>query len=273
MSKFNINTTTANPMEYDVQSSLKKYMPGLLELLGTQNISWTRINNNLGNNLQEIKRLLNSGQNPVLKDVTFYSIIVDKLYGSGFANGMFDWFREIFESLSSNLTVAEKELIRAPIYSVLAELDKGYLNFMGELATLNEIKKIGRYELINIEEQIQPESNKCADFLFLDKKDEKKNLLEIVNLHLYLREIESDINIKQFIEGKLNEKMKTKFISPKYDFYLQPVLWIKSENELELLQELYSESGLEINNILAPFVYFTYKDLFGKYEHHFDRIY
>ena len=261
---------TDNPMEYDVQSSLKKHMPGLIELLGTQNISWTSINKKLDNNLQKIKDELNLEQNTVLKEATFYSIIINS---PGRADGMFDWFHTVFESLLLNLTPNEKMLICKTIYSILAALDKGYLNFMGELATLNEIKILGKYDLINTEEPIQSDSKRCADFLFLNKDDNSNILVEVVNIHLYLKAIEGNKNIKQFIDGKLKGKMRAKFIKPKYDFYLQPVIWIKSEKEHELLVNLYKDTGLEIDNVEAPLVYFTYQDLAGKYEHHFDCIY
>jgi hypothetical protein len=171
------------------------------------------------------------------------------------------------------MTPIEKTLIRTTIYCVLVELNKDYLNFIGELATLNEIKKLGKYGLIKIEELIQPESNKSADFLFLNKDDKTKILVEVVNLHLYLIEIRGNKNIKQHIEGKLKEKMQEKFINPKYEFYLQPVIWTKDEKELESLVKLYEKTGLPINNVLAPFAYSTYKNSDGTYDHDFFHIY
>jgi hypothetical protein len=265
-------TAESIEMKYDVQPFLKKEMPGLINLLGTQNISWTSINRRFAVNMEKINAELKLTQKTIFIEATFYSIIINKYWGNGEADGMFDWYCTIFESLSSNLTDVEKRLLRPQIYSVLIELNKGYLNFIGELATLNEIKKSGKYELINVEELIQSGSNKSADFLFLSKGYQTKILVEVVNLHVYLLKIVDVENIKLHIEGKLREKMRDKFINPKYEYYLQPVMWTKSENELELLATLYKKNGLSINNVHPPFAYSSYKNGDGTYDHHFDMI-
>ena len=128
-------------MKYNVRPFLKIKMPGLLELLGTKNISWATINKNFGKFLRDIESELLLTQEPVLREATFYSVLMQKHLNTGMADGMFDWYRSLFESLSSNLTSFEKSLLHNSIYNLLIEPDKNYLNFMGELATLNEIKK------------------------------------------------------------------------------------------------------------------------------------
>jgi hypothetical protein len=91
-------------MKYDVQPFLKSQMPGLIDLLGKQRISWASINKKFGNNLQKIEAELKLKQKIILKEATFYSILLHKYIGSGETDGMFDWYCTIFESLSLNLT-------------------------------------------------------------------------------------------------------------------------------------------------------------------------
>ncbi|EHQ27543.1 hypothetical protein [Mucilaginibacter paludis] len=260
-------------MKYDVRPFLKIKMPGLLDLLGTQNISWKTINKNFGKKLQRIKDELTLTQKPIFKEATFYSVLMSKHYKTGEGDGMFDWYSTLFQSLSSNLNPVEKALIHHSIYNLLIEPDKNYLNFIGELAVLNEIKKQEGYDLINIEEQIQKENNTTADFLILRKHDDTNILVEVVNLHFQEIDIDDHERIRRLIESKLNNKIKMKFINPLYEYFLQPVIWVKGENDVEQLFNLYDKSGLPIKNVLAPFTYFSYWETSGKYEHHFDRIY
>jgi hypothetical protein len=102
-------------MKYDVRPFLKMKMPGLLDLLGTQNISWKTINKNFGKNLQRIKDELTLTQKPIFKEVTFYCVLMSKHYNTGEGDGMFDWYSTLFQSLSSNLNPVEKALIHHSI--------------------------------------------------------------------------------------------------------------------------------------------------------------
>ena len=198
---------------------------------------------------------------------------MQKHLNTGVADGMFDWYCSLFESLSSTLTSFEKSLIHNSIYNLLIEPDKNYLNFIGELATLNEIKKQFKCDLISVEEPIQNENNFTADFLFSGKDGNTNVLVEVVNLHFQEMNIEKDENIRLRIESKLKNKIEVKFTNPRYEYLLQPVIWTKDLNDIKYLFNLYAETGLPINNVLAPFTYFTFKDISGQYEHHFDRIY
>jgi hypothetical protein len=260
-------------MKYDVRPFLKMKMPGLLDLLGTKNISWTTINRNFGRNLEKVKSDLSLAQNTIYREATFYSVLMSEHYNTGEGAGMFDWYSTLFQSLSSNLTTVEKALLHRSIYNLLIEPDKNYLNFIGELAILNEIKKQEGYDLINIEEQIQKESNCTADFLILRKHDNTNILVEVVNFHFQEIDIDDLGRVRRLIESKLNDKIKVKFIKPLYEYFLQPIIWAKGENDVEQLFNLYNKTGLPIDNVLAPFTYFTYREISGEYEHHFDRIY
>ncbi|AMR33447.1 hypothetical protein A0256_19500 [Mucilaginibacter sp. PAMC 26640] len=156
-------------MKYDVRPFLEKKMSGLLGLLGTNNISWVTINKNFSKNLEKVKSDLALSQNSIYREATFYSVLISEHYNTGEGAGMFDWYSTLFQSLSSVLTSTEKALIHHSIYNLLIEPDKNYLNFIGELAVLNEIKKQPGCNLINVEEKIQDENNCTADFLISER--------------------------------------------------------------------------------------------------------
>jgi hypothetical protein len=86
-------------------------------------------------------------------------------------------------------------------------------------------------------------------------------------------DIENNEHTRRFIESKLQSKIRLKFLKPDHEYYLQPVIWAKDINNIEQLFNLYSATGLLVNNVLAPFTYFTYRLTSGQYEHHFDRVY
>lgn len=152
-------------MKYDIENSLRKYLPSLIELLGEQKISWTSINENLHDYIQKIKTETKVKGQDVQKDATFYSIIVRKISGKGDTDGMFDFFNETCESLGRILSESEKKPLHRMISKVLLTLDYRYLNFIGELATLNKFMKTGEYELINIEEPINEKKGKVLIYL------------------------------------------------------------------------------------------------------------
>jgi hypothetical protein len=203
-------------MKYDVRPFLEMKMSGLLDLLGTNNISWVTINKNFSRNLEKVKSDLALSQNSIYREATFYSVLISEHYNTGEGAGMFDWYRTLFQSLSSILTPAEKALTNHSIYNLLIEPDKNYLNFIGELAVLNEIKKQPGCNLINVEEKIQNENNSTADFLILNEYDNAQILVEVVNLHFQKIDINDPERIKRLIVSKLSHKMKMKYLNPLY---------------------------------------------------------
>ncbi|AMR33446.1 hypothetical protein A0256_19495 [Mucilaginibacter sp. PAMC 26640] len=94
-----------------------------------------------------------------------------------------------------------------------------------------------------------------------------------MNLHFQTIDITDSERVKRLIASKLSDKIKMKFANPFYEYFLQPVIWVKSENDINQLFNLYRNAPLPIKNVLAPFTYFTYREVSGQYEHHFDRIY
>lgn len=80
---------------YDVQSFLSNYMPDFYFLVEVQNISWVRINKIFANHLNRIKKEFTQTGKPVLKDATFYSIVMSKIKQDGRGGGMGEICRDM----------------------------------------------------------------------------------------------------------------------------------------------------------------------------------
>lgn len=258
-------------MKYDVQRFLKSYMPDFYNLVVVQSISWKGINSIFTKHINRIKAEYAQTQQTVVKDATFYSIVISNISQDGKGDGMFDFFNTLFKSLSTHLNQVEKKLIRKILYKILTEVDRNYLNFIGELGVLNDFMSTGEYHLLKVEEKIKPDSNDSADFLLLDKKLHSELLVEVINIHLEERTLTDEVSTKNHIDSKLNKKIIDKFTDSNRKFSLQPVIWTKHLNDVGFLKLMYSKLQMP-DNVQSPFVYFTFMEVTKKFEHHFERL-
>ena len=260
--------------KYDVKKALEKHIPSLIKLLGSQTISWSSINSGLQIHLQKLRNeLLESGKSEIVKDATFYSFIVGEIQGKKETAPMFDFFEVTFSQLSKRLSENELIHLHKMVKLVLSNFDYRYLNFIGELATLNVYKSTGKYSLLSIEEKIYSQNGVRADLFLRKDSDKREFLVEIVNIHLEKRNLNDSSKIKYHIENKLKLKIeKTFFESPKRSIYIQPVIWIESLEQIKIVSELYLKKKITINNVFVPMCYMTYQLKNGKYEHRFEYV-
>ncbi|WP_321281237.1 hypothetical protein [Marinifilum fragile] len=260
--------------KYDVKKGLEKYMPSLLRLIGNQNISWTSINSGLLNHLQKVRsELKESGESEIIKETTFYSFLVGNTQGKKETAPMFDFFETIFSELNERLSDKELVHLHKMVKFVLSNFDYRYLNFIGELATLNAYKSTGKYSLLNIEEKIYSKKGVRADLFMRRVSDKREFLVEIVNIHLENRNLNDSSKIKHHIESKLKLKIdKTFFESPKREIYIQPVVWIESLEQIQIISELYRKKKIAMDNVYVPMCYMTYQLSNGDYEHRFEYV-
>ena len=139
----------------------------------------------------------------------------------------------------------------------MTEVDKNYLNFIGELTVLNEILKAKKYELKNVEEKIKSNRNASADFLFLDKATSLELLIEVVNIHLESWELKDEELVFNHITSKVTEKIKNKFTGAARPFCLQPVIWTKNIDDIHFLKKLYCKKVTLTENVNSPYVYYS----------------
>ena len=259
-------------MDFDVRNALVTYMPSLLELLGDQKISWTSINKGLTLHLEKIRNQHISTQTIVESEATFYSIIIDHHFGKGDSSGMFSFYDATFKSLSLILSTEEKKVIHRMLSKVLNNLTKDYINFIGELACLNKLMLTGEYNLINIEEVIHIERLVTADIFLKRKNDGLEILIEVLNLHIENRDFQTYQELRSHLSSKFLRKVQEKIINPDRLTLIQPVVWTNGLSQIGQLSNFYQNENFQINNVLPPMIYATWKYLDGSYEHRFESV-
>jgi len=256
--------------KYDVKAILEAQMPYLIKLLNGKEISWTKINKNLKKH-QEFKK--DNYKNGQLIDVNIFSLIVQFILKNENSFGIFDFYNSTFKQLFYRLTKKELEFTHKMIKCLLTNFDYKYLNFIGEIATLNAYKSRENFELLNIEEKIYSHNNVRADLLLKRKNDGLKFFVEIVNIHIENRNFTSIDEIEYFVSGKFREKYKkTFFPNPSYNLTIQPVIWTKTIEQIKLLEKAFKKYENNIKDIRMPLCYLTYKNSDGNYEHRFEYI-
>jgi len=260
-------------MKYDVENILKQHMPSLLDLLGEQRISWTSVNRQLEKHIIAIREEYKLTQTIIRKDANFHTIIKNKIIGNCQSDGMFDFYNKLFSSLNKILTKEEKKPIHRIVKSILTETNKDYLNFIGELATLNKFMQTGEYNLGNIEEVIHSDQKITADILLQRKVDKIEVLIEVLNLHLEIKEFENFESLECYLTSKFNKKISDKkLLDTNKIIFIQPVVWTIDDKQLKFICEFYSNTHFKIDKVITPMSYITYKNINGDYEHRFESI-
>lgn len=264
----------ANIKKYDLKYALEKQMPSLIRLIDQSNISWSRINSGLEKHLDKIKEeIKNTSLSHVTKDATFYSFLIGNFKLNKETAPMFDFFETTFSQLYERLSKNELIHLHKIIKLVLSNFDYRYLNFIGELAILNAYKSTGQYELLNIEERIYENKDIKSDLFIKRISDDKKILVEIVNIHLENRDLNNLFKIKQHIEDKIQLKInKTFFEHPKYPLYIQPVIWFENIQQIEIVSEIFLKNLVSFDSTFVPMGYLTYQLANGLYEHRFEYV-
>jgi len=261
---------TNQDTKYDVKNILENQMPYLVKLLNGKNISWTKINRSLKKHLQFKKENYNNGE---LVDVNIFSLIIQFILENKNSFAMFDFYNSTFKQLFYRLTDKELEFTHKMIKCLLTNLDYKYLNFIGEIATLNAYMSSGNFELLNIEEKIYLHNNVPADLFLKRKKDGLKFLVEIVNIHLENKDFTTIDEMELFISGKFKEKhKKTFFDNPLYNLTIQPVIWTNTIEQIKLLDRIFIKYKENVKDIRIPICYLTFKDSDENYEHRFEYI-
>ncbi|MGD2035105.1 MAG: hypothetical protein PVF73_08630 [Bacteroidales bacterium] len=263
--------TNSKP-RYDVKKGLEKYMPSLMKFMEGHDIPWIKISRSLESHIDKIRDKVNSCNNKgPTEDTTFYSFIVGMAVGKKETAAMFDFFNSTFESLQQRLNNDESRHIHRMIKKVLTNFDYKYLNFIGEIATINAYKSTGKYSLINIEEKAYQQNNVSIDLFLQRKKDERKFLVEVVNIHLKDKQIKHKKELEYHINSKIKDKIDEKvFDNPKYEVYIQPVIWVKDLEQLKLLYKIFKREKRVINNVYIPLTYLTLLLPDNTFEHRFE---
>jgi hypothetical protein len=171
-----------------------------------------------------------------------------------------DFLNKLLLELSQLLTDTEKKLIKRNIRSFLTTLDKGYLNFVGELAVLNNLIKSKIYRFEDVE--IGSPNKKTIDFKLKNVKDDNSVLVEIVNIHIDSNRIDNDDEkIKKFLTDRISQKVNSKKVNLSSDinFFLVPVLW-GAATDLKIYSDYFKKNKMHIQNVIESVSYLTFSD-------------
>jgi uncharacterized protein YlaI len=253
-----------------VKENLRIFIPALVDLVDEKDFPWEKINNLF---TQKIKDRISDSNGEIIKvEASIYDIIVEAKKQNLTAIGLLDFLNKLFEELTDNLEASEKLLIKSNVKQMLISLDNKYLNFLGEIATLNNLIKSKAYRLIAIEERIP--NGKSIDFKLQHINKQKPILVEIVNIHLDSKKVENNPEaIRTYLTCKLTKKIesKTSNLVKKIQFHLIPVIW-GSSKDLKIYSDFFKSNSLNMLDVEEPIAYLTYSDTAGYYEHYFQTI-
>jgi hypothetical protein len=250
-----------------VKENLKLFVPALVELVDGKDFPWTKIDSLFSEKIK-MRKAEFKGETIII-EASIYDIIVEAKQQNSSALGLLDFLDKLFEELNDNLNKTERQLVRRNIKQMLISFDCKYLNFIGEIATLNNLVKSKLFRLLSIEEKIS--NGKSIDFKLLNIEQNKIMLVEIVNIHLNNDKVVDESEaIRLFLTGKLTDKKKLKSINlnNEIQFYLIPVIW-GSAKSLKVYSDFYKSNSLNLEGILEPVAYLTYSDKAGYYYKHY----
>lgn len=253
-----------------VKKNLQIFIPALIELVDGQDFPWDKIDKLFSKKIQD--RISKYNGETTIVEASIYDIIVSAKKQESSAVGLLHFLNKLFEELTDTLEKNEKILIKNNVKNMLISVDSKYLNFLGEIATLNNLIKSKTYRLAGIEHKIP--NGKSIDFKLRHIEKNKFLLVEIVNIHLDSKRVDNDPDaIRKFLTHKLSQKIETKKsqIEDEISFYLIPVIW-GGWQDIKIYSDFFKSNTLNLPDVIEPVSYLTYTDNAGYYEHYFKNI-
>ena len=227
-----------------VKENLRCYLPAIVEFLGDQEFPWAKVNARFNKKIE--KRLEEVTSETFTVEASIYDIIIAYKKGLKDYKRLLVFFNKLFEELIKNTEDNTRAVIKRTVWNLLISFDSKYLNYIGELAVLNNLLKSKTVKLIKCEFSL--DNKKSIDFDVLFPQSGMRVLIEVVNIHLDPQKTEDDPNkIKAFIEKRLNNKRKSKTGGSEHadKVHLVPVLWGSHEN-LRIYERFFKTYKLDI---------------------------
>ena len=172
--------------DLDIPGRLKLYFPIFFEMLGYNKLNWRKVTKLFPKRLTEWMAEHEKTKKNVKVEASFLHIITSSLQGDEKAQNHLAFIKKLFEELVDGLEAEERKLVVPALYGMLTNIDRRFYNFLGELCVLNNIKKSGKYKLVDIEVPVvaaNPKGPKL-DFKLLDQAKSTYTFVEIVNVHI-----------------------------------------------------------------------------------------
>lgn len=258
---------------FDIENKLRVYFPVLFELLDKNSINWKSVNKTFKKKFEYFQQLQAKVDTPLRIQASFYNIITEAVKEDAGAVRLIDYIQTLFEELTNILDKEEKVLIKGNIFGMLTNMDLKYLNFLGELSVLHRLKKTLPIKLIATETPLDKDQSDGAkiDFLISNTETGKKDLVEVVNIHLNNTNTSDTDAINDLLEQKIREKLSKKGLNRVGNFHLIPVLWGQWD-EIKPIVEHYFNHKPQFSNTTTPVCFMTFTDQNGVMVHKFGTI-
>lgn len=250
-----------------VKENLEEFIPSLVALVDGKNFPWDRIEGLFDKKIAA--REAESKAEAIQVEACIYDLIIAARMQNQQAVRLLHFLDELFENLTNTLNATEKPLLKRTVQQMLESLDSKYLNFLGEIATLNNLLQSGSYQLIGIEDKMP--NGKSIDFKLKLVGQDKFLLVEVVNIHLDSSKVVDDA---EAISKRLTHKLARKIADKKQgldidvEFYLIPVIWGGGE-DIKTYSEFFKTHRLELPAVVEPVAYLTRFNEVGYCKHHF----
>lgn len=237
---------------FDIQGRLKVYFPILFELLDSNKIDWKTVEKTFLKKYQGYQKRYETTESFKI-EASFYNIVTAAIKREKPAIMMLDYIQKLFQELNNSLDSEEKREIKNIIFGFLTNIDRKYLNFLGELSVLNQFKRRTPFKLVKTEEKLTnlSSSNTTIDFKFFNSTTKGFEFIEIVNIHLNEKNTSSVDRINILLTQKISEKLLTKGIRENTKFFLIPVIW-GNWKEIKCIQLYYEKYKPTFQNTGVP---------------------
>ena len=258
------------PGMFDIKKKLQEYLPGLFELIGDNEIGWNRLTKIFLKNYSELEAEYDKGEQPVIRKKNIYSTINYALNGNQSEIDFRNFINCTFSNLAILLNKEERKLVCKNVKDFLL-FGEDFLNYVAEVAILNNLMKTGTYRLIAVEAK-SPNVRTKIDFKLKDEKKNTEVLVEVVSISIDDRIKRTDDNLTAHIQSKIREKLKLKNHSIQNDFILIPVIWYESPETLQRIISLCNANKFDIPGSYIPHAYSSVMLPNNKNELRFGRI-
>jgi len=236
-----------------VKENIRFYLPAIKNIVG-EDFNWELIDKLFTDELTKRTEKANGGT--LVIEATIYDIIIEVKRRNLQAMRFLSFFQRLLEELSINLTIEEQKLIKKNVRDFLTRFNLKYLDYVGELAVINNLVKSKIYRLENVEAKLTNE--KSIDFKIRKVEDGKLHLVEVVNIHLDSSKVESDDEkIRKFLNHRLRNKIESK--KSEINFFLVPVLW-GGWQDIKVYSEYFKKNKMHLTNVLEPVAFATFTD-------------
>lgn len=254
-----------------LEENLRTYLPRMVDLVNQNTFPWTKIESRFEKEMDS--RFQNKGDREFITiETSIYDIIVSVKNGCKDHIGLLKYFNLLFKELNNNLDELEKSQIVLAIKNLLLSFDKRYLNFVGELSVLNQLKKTGNFKLHKHEFKLS--NNKTIDFDLEILDPKMRILVEVLNIHINEEKVENDsFKIKEFFIKRINNKIETKKLNLNQDvnIHFVPVVW-GSYDQLIIYRDFFKNHKLCLDLAYEPLSLLMLSDGEGYYEFRFSKL-